>query len=118
MLEFFICGLVFGLFGCIWVTSIVSPGDVFDFIPRFYNFKVVPKLWQILPEKSTDIFIQKTRKLLYECERCIAGNLCFWYCILVMIINGNYSFISHLLAVCTAIYSARFFIYLFKFFKI
>lgn len=72
MIDILIPSLKYSAFALVWVFALTDSGNIFDFIPV-----LVGKLTQN----------EKIHKLAYECEKCIAGQVALWACL----ISNRYS---------------------------
>lgn len=71
-MEIHISGYLFALVGFTF-SLLCRPGEVLDPWAKLINF-----LTKGLPKSLSS----KIKKMLYECEKCVSGQIAFWMCVL------------------------------------
>lgn len=77
------------VFAYTWSEFLTAPGEVFDFVDR----------WGMLYLNSN-----KLRKLLYECSKCVGGQVALWGGLLFLYFGG-YDLKAHLICVLFVIFT-------------
>lgn len=95
---------IIAIVGVVWILMLVRNGEILDFIPQFFwkkftkNDTVPPPTWYV-----------KVHKMLFQCEKCAAGQLALWgYPISVKTFgHGGYNPFNHFVLVILSIFMAR-----------
>lgn len=85
MLELYYYTLIISVTAFTWVNFLVSADDILAFIPTLY--------WKSLD--SSDKLVQTLGKVLFQCEKCLSGQLALWYYVGLVITGHDYQFIEH-----------------------
>lgn len=96
MFEILVSSGIVAIAAVVWVVMLVLPGEILDFVPAFFykNISQSPKL----------------NKVLFQCEKCAAGQLALWgYPVSVHAFTGNshYNPFNHVMIILLSIFCAR-----------
>ena len=99
------------LFSFCWIYFLVSSGDILSFLSIGFN-----AIWYDADGtmiKKQSLFWKAVQKVLFGCERCLAGQIAFW----TYFVQFDYSFVNHVLFVTQSIVLAAFLGSLYKFLR-
>lgn len=99
--TFYLGTTIFSIaFGYTWKRYLTSPGEIFDFIPVILNRIIIgTNCSDGIPEWKVKIL-----KVLYDCEKCVAGQAALWIGLIIPFIDGTYSIIAHFFSIVVTIF--------------
>lgn len=95
MLNILIDASIIAIVGVVWVLMLVRNGEILEFIPVWF-------------QKHVTANRPKLHKVLFQCEKCAAGQLALWGYFLNLRKNDwHYNPFDHFLLIVLAIFMAR-----------
>ncbi len=79
----------------VWIYCLVKSGEVLNFIPKLY--------WKVFGTGKVSSWFGK---FLFQCEKCLAGQIALWYYLYSSI--GKYNAFDHFAIIIFSIFFAAF----------
>ena len=84
--------------GFTWINFIVEPDGIFGSLPRAYEW-----VCEIMKVNLNDPIKEGIHKILFECDKCLSGQVAFWG---YLILFDSGLSISHIFSTILAVFFA------------